>query len=253
MKIRRFSYYLLWIYALLTAFTILLALLNIHIPTFVTPILTLLAFLYALLHGSQRFGWKRALLLLGLTFGISLFFESVGVATGLIYGKYHYTDLLGVKFLGLVPWLIPVAWFMMSYPSYIIASRLVPAVWKIWQQRLSVAALGAVIMTAWDLALDPMMVGGGYWVWEVPGVYFGIPLQNYWGWWLTIFIIFFMFTWISNTYPLSQKPAGDDYDHGAIASYAISGLGSICFVWISGSGGPALAGLFAMLPWVVMG
>ena len=59
--------------------------------------------------------------------------------------------------------------------------------------RLSVAAVGAVIMTAWDLAMDPMMVAGEHWVWDVPGAYFGIPLQNYWGWWLTIFVTFILF------------------------------------------------------------
>jgi uncharacterized membrane protein len=38
---------------------------------------------------------------------------------------YHYTDQLGYKFLGLVPLLIPIAWFMLSYPSFIITSRLI--------------------------------------------------------------------------------------------------------------------------------
>ena len=49
------------------------------------------------------------------------------MATGWVYGPYHYTDQLGPKFLGLVPYLIPVAWFMMSYPSFVIADRLVPS------------------------------------------------------------------------------------------------------------------------------
>jgi uncharacterized membrane protein len=39
---------------------------------------------------------------------------------------YHYTDKLGYKFLELVPLIIPVAWFMLSYPSFIIANRLIP-------------------------------------------------------------------------------------------------------------------------------
>ena len=69
----------------------------------------------------------RALRLLALVFVVSLLFESVGVATGWVYGPYHYTDKLGPKFLGLVPYLIPVAWFMMSYPSFVIADRLVPS------------------------------------------------------------------------------------------------------------------------------
>ena len=81
---------------------------------------------------------------------------------------------------------------MMSYPSFIIASSVVPAEEPVGLAA-SVAALGAVMMTAWDLAMDPMMVAGEHWVWEEPGAYFGIPLQNYWGWWLTIFVAFLLF------------------------------------------------------------
>ena len=48
-------------------------------------------------------------------------------------------------------------------------------------------------MTAWDLSLDPLMVASGHWVWDVKGVYFGVPLQNFWGWWLTAFIVFIIY------------------------------------------------------------
>ena len=84
---RRIIIILLIVYILLTMYV---ALGGPH-PGFFTEVLTLLAFSFALLHGSQRMGWGRTLLLLGLTFGVSLLFESVGVATGLVYGPYHYT------------------------------------------------------------------------------------------------------------------------------------------------------------------
>jgi uncharacterized membrane protein len=63
-------------------------------------------------------------------------------------GPFFYTSSLGPKFLGLVPYLIPVAWFMMSYPSFVIADRLIPADWKRWQRVLSAAAVGGLVMTA---------------------------------------------------------------------------------------------------------
>ena len=252
MFIRNLTKQLLIIYALLTFYTLLSPFLGLPYHPFFTPLLTLLAFCFALLHGSQSLGWKPTLLLLVLTFAISLLFESVGVATGWVYGPYHYTDKLGAKFLGLVPLLIPVAWFMMTYPSYVIARRLVPAIKKGWVWRLSVAALGAVIMTAWDLAMDPMMVAGGHWVWEQPGAYFGIPLQNYWGWWLTTFITFFLFLSIGRIFP-ERSTSNDQYTRLAIWSYAITGLSSLLADFEFGLGGPALVGLFAMLPWVLMG
>ena len=206
MILRKLSSILLWIYALVVAYVVLSFFFGVQYRPFLTPMSTLIAFIFAIDHSSTRLGWQKALLLLGLTFAVSLFFESVGVATGLIYGPYHYTDKLGYKFLGLVPLLIPIAWFMMSYPSFIIASRLIPGGKNIWAWRLSVAAVGAVIMTAWDLAMDPMMVAGEHWVWEVEGAYFGIPLQNYWGWWLTIFVTFILFLSLGTAH---AREAGD--------------------------------------------
>jgi putative membrane protein len=45
--------------------------------------------------------------------------------------------------------------------------------------------LGSAALTAWDLFLDPQMVGEGYWKWARRGVYRGIPLTNYLGWFVT--------------------------------------------------------------------
>ncbi|MDG2233112.1 MAG: carotenoid biosynthesis protein, partial [Ilumatobacter sp.] len=45
--------------------------------------------------------------------------------------------------------------------------------------------LGSAAMTAWDLFLDPQMVGEGYWAWARRGLYRGIPLSNFGGWFLT--------------------------------------------------------------------
>ena len=244
---------LLVLYTALTFYTVLSFFVGISFQPIFTPLLSVLAFGFAVVHGSLRLGWRRALLLLGLTFAVSLLFESLGVATGLVYGPYHYTDKLGPKFLGLVPYLIPVAWFMMTYPSYIIASRLLPAQKNVWRWRLGVAALGALIMTAWDLAMDPMMVAGEHWTWEVQGAYFGVPLQNYFGWWLTVFVTFLLFLWIGRLSPQREAQSNLAFDRLAVLSYAVTGLSSVIVDLQVGLGGPGLVGIFAMLPWVLMG
>jgi uncharacterized membrane protein len=74
---------------------------------------TLVFFGFALLHAGAFLGWRNALVFWGISFGVSLAFETVGVLTGAIYGDYHYSDMLGPKIFGLVPALIPLAWFMM--------------------------------------------------------------------------------------------------------------------------------------------
>src|SRR5512137_2300126 len=108
MFLRRLTTIVLIIYALLTAYTLVSLFEGVPYHPVFTPLLTLLAFIFAILHSYRTLGWRYALLLLVLTFGVSLLFECVGVATGWIYGPYHYTDKLGSKFLGLVPLLIPV-------------------------------------------------------------------------------------------------------------------------------------------------
>ena len=245
----KLTFYLLWVYALLSAYVVLSAFFGVRYQPFFTPLLTLVAFVFALLHGSQRLGWGGSFLFLALTFLVSLVFESVGVATGLVYGLYHYTNKLGPLFLDLVPYLIPLAWFMMIYPSVLIAAWVVPAQQELWRWRLGTAALAALVMCAWDLVMDPMMVNGGHWVWEVQGAYFGIPLQNYWGWWLTTFTIFALFLWLGRIEPSLVNSAQGNFDRLAIWLYAVTGLGNIAVTLQSGLGGPALVGLFAMSPW----
>ncbi|MCU0486881.1 MAG: carotenoid biosynthesis protein [Anaerolineales bacterium] len=253
MKTRTWSITLLCVYGALVAYTTVSALLGIRYSPIFTPMLSLLALSFALLHGSLRLGWPKILLLLALTFVVSLLFESVGVATGWVYGPYHYTAKLGPMFLGLVPYLVPVAWFMMTYPSYIIASRLAPAFKNIWAWRLWLAAVGALVMTSWDLAMDPVMSAGEHWIWEVEGAYFGIPLQNYWGWWLTVFVTFILFLIIGKvTAPQPRSYEFNRYDRLAILSYTFTTLSSIAIALRFGLGGPGMVGLFAMLPWILL-
>lgn len=254
MTARRFLIWLLALYALnILYIETSLALDAIPSPVFFA-FSTLMPFTIAILHAGQRLGWKRMLTLLALTFGVSLLFESLGVATGWVYGPYHYTDSpqLGPKFLGLVPLLIPLGWFLMSYPSFVIADRLVPADWPRLKRALGMAALTGLVMTAWDVVMDPVRVSVGQWIWEVGGAYFGVPLQNYWGWWLTTFVTLTLFL-LPFRGAGSRPEVNPALDRLAVIAYALTGLGEISGALVLGQGGPALAGFFAMSPWVIMG
>ncbi len=110
---------------------------------------------------------------------LSYLAELLGSQTGIPFGKYHYTDLLQPQLAG-VPLLIPLAWLMMLPPAWAIAQLIVPRS----QPRAPIytVLISALAFTAWDLFLDPQMVRMGFWVWQQPGLYFGIPLANYLGW-----------------------------------------------------------------------
>ncbi len=220
-------------------------------PVILFPMATFLPFAFSLLHAGKRLGWRGMGLMLGVSFLVSLIFESVGVATGWIYGPYHYTDLLGPKILGLVPLFVPLGWFLMSYPAFIMADWIAPTSWSRGKRLLAVAALAALAMTAWDLVMDPARVQTGMWVWEVEGAYFGVPLQNFVGWWATTFIALALFMRFTRYTPPPTRSAS--FDRLAVMSYGLIALAEVVSALVLGLEGPALAGSFATLPWFLWG
>ena len=138
---------------------------------------------------------------------VSWIYEEIGVETGLIYGAYHYTDVLGAK-LGHVPILIPLAWFMMIYPSYVIANHITSnKKYSTISQLVLVSLLSAGIMTAWDFVVDPFLSGPTQkaWVWENGGLYFGVPLQNFAGWMATTFTVYLLYRLFECRFQLYSK------------------------------------------------
>lgn len=162
----------------------------------ITILTVALAAGFSLAHAIETRGVLTGLLLAGSAVTITMLSEAIGVVTGLPFGHYVYTGQLGPKAFGLVPFIIPVAWFMVLYPAHetvrFLFARLAPPAWRNsrWKAALTQCALAAIAMTAWDLSLDPRMVSAGYWVWRDGGAYFGIPLSNFAGWLLTSFVIF---------------------------------------------------------------
>jgi uncharacterized membrane protein len=153
---------------------------------------TLVFVIFALLHCTAVEGLRRTAVFFATSAIVSYLMEEIGVRTGLIYGAYHYSDLLGVK-LGHVPLLIPLAWFMMIYPSWMVAKALLSGVnIRSFSGVTALATVAAVVMTAWDVVMDPGMAAGGNWVWEHGGVYFGVPRRNYLGWLLTTFLVYWI-------------------------------------------------------------
>jgi putative membrane protein len=111
---------------------------------------------------------------------ISLGSELLGTTAGVPFGPYHYTDGLGIKWLAHVPVLIPASWFMMALPSFALATRWITThrVWRL--------AIAAGLLVSWDLALDPAMSRlMPYWIWGSDGPYYGMPLLNLGGWYVT--------------------------------------------------------------------
>lgn len=128
----------------------------------------------------RRWGGRRAGTAAAATAVSTTLVERVGTATGIPFGRYGYTSALKPQ-VAHVPAIVPLAWFALGLPARetahaALGEHSTPA------RRI---ALGSAALTAWDLFLDPQMVGEGYWVWAKRGTYRGIPLSNYVGWFVT--------------------------------------------------------------------
>jgi len=132
----------------------------------------------SVVHAALSRGARSAAAVLVLVLVTAVAVEALGLATGFPYGEYSYSDSLGPTLLG-VPFLVPLAWLMMAWPSWLLADRLV-------RRRPARITVAAAIFAGWDVVLDPQMVQAGYWTWAhptpgLPGID-TVPLTNLAGW-----------------------------------------------------------------------
>ncbi|WP_337172501.1 carotenoid biosynthesis protein [Gemmatimonas aurantiaca] len=160
-----------------------------------TVVLGAIAGLAFLMHA---IGKRLALITFVVAFVLALSSELAGTATGFPFGAYGYTDQLGYKIGGLVPFNIPTSWFYMLVASLAICGRTLAArddnASKWWW-----SLVASLVLTAWDVSMDPAMVKTRHWLWlggdlsDAPALlrligtpfFFGMPLTNWLGWILT--------------------------------------------------------------------
>lgn len=129
----------------------------------------------------KSLGKKRGLLLLAALGLYALTIESLAIHTGFPYGNFTYTDVLGNKIFGLTPWTVAFAYPPILLLTYWYARQRHTDDFKIWFS----AAFGAMLI---DLVLDPAAVRLGFWYWDKPGFFYGVPLVNFLGWLLSGFL-----------------------------------------------------------------
>lgn len=153
------------------------------------------------IHAYVAFGRSFVIKFLTIALLATLVIEVLGVATGFPFGTYEYDpQRLGISVLG-VPLLIPFAWFMMLYPAWLVSRDL-------FKSRYLAIPTGALLMSTWDLYLDPQMVNEGYWVWFVDGIATkDIPLTNFFGWFLSTAVIFTLLAFALNPNPSEVSKA----------------------------------------------
>ncbi len=151
--------------------------------------------LFALLHGARAYRWRGILLFSALSFVVGNVFENLSILTGFPFGHYYFTSVMGQK-LFLVPVTLGLAYLGIGYLAFTIGRLLVcgptgPVTgWRL----VLVPLVAAFAMVAWDVAMEPVWSTIlRCWVWRDGGAYFGAPLSNFFGWYLTVYIFYQLF------------------------------------------------------------
>ena len=139
------------------------------------------------LYTRRVYGWKALLSFLLPAIAISLSSELSGTSTGFPFGDYSYLNGLGYKIAGLVPFTIPLSWFYLGISSYLLARGGLMAIRAAWWRQVAAIAVGALLLMSWDFVLDPAMsqTAMPFWYWHQPGAFFGMPYENFAGWFCT--------------------------------------------------------------------
>jgi len=112
----------------------------------------------------------RAIVALGI---FALTIESIGIHTGFPYSHFHYINDFGYRLFETTPWTVAIAWSPLVISSYLLSRCRNP---------IHSYILFILILVGADLVLDPGAVARGMWIYENPGLWYGIPAQNFLGW-----------------------------------------------------------------------
>ena len=212
----------------------------------------ILGLLAAIVFAAPRFGTQTSVVLFLVAAVIALTSELLGTNTGLPFGPYRYTEMLGYRVGGDVPYVIPLSWSYMLFCCLAMCARIVRTdrPWR-W------AIVAAFMLTAWDVPLEVHMtnVTPAHWVWNLsasptwlPGwltraVFYGMPLMNWVGWLLTATIISRVMLAIVPAKRWRSFVAASAFP---LVLYAANGIMPIATVARHGLLWATAAGLFAM-------
>lgn len=211
-------------------------------PDPVGQTLAMFSVVSALAHARLAYGWKSALAFFAISFGVSLTIENLGVTTGFPFGRYHFTVAEGLPHVGEIPLVVGILWFSMGYLAWQIASILLDDADLSIDSTVNLFALpvvAAFVMAQWDITMDRGgSTLGGAWVWRDGGGDFGVPLTNYFGWFLTSWLYFQVFAfYLSRQDAATRAPAASPTLRlVAVLFYLCAGLTHLV-PWMMGASG----------------
>ena len=167
------SIFTIWLFVVSAIIGIALGFENWFIPK--TPLNLLIGL--GLLLMNLDFRSTKAKWAFVIAFVVGMAVEILGVATGKIFGVYHYGDNMGIKLLG-VPYMIGLYWAVLVSATSMMVRR-----W--FSHSIIVPLVGATAMVVLDIFMEMMAGRFDFW-------HFGdgiVPLQNYVTWFIVAFVL----------------------------------------------------------------
>jgi uncharacterized membrane protein len=185
--------------------------------------------LFALLHGAMLYTTRGILIFFAICLLVGNIFENLGVRTGFPFGGYFFTDVMGPKFFA-VPVLLGLAYLGMAYLSWTLARLILGGMRNplTGPRVVTVPLVAAFIMVAWDLSMDPVWSTIVHaWIWRNGGKYFGVPISNFLGWYLTVYLIFQLFALYMRGRATNVDRLPSNYWQLAVLVYGIAAAGNL--------------------------
>jgi uncharacterized membrane protein len=184
---------------------------------------------FALAHGRIVYRLKGILLFAITCLSVSGASEALSLRTGFPFGHYHFTDVMGPKVWNL-PVLLVLAYLGIGYCSWVLAV-LILGVWEkpiCGFQTVTIPAFAGFIMLAWDWSMEPdWSTVDQAWIWRDGGMYFGVPISNFFGWYLTALVFFQVFALYCRNRSFTSNSIPIRHWRMPILMYAICAIGNI--------------------------
>ena len=183
---------------------------------------------FALIHGALIYRIRGILIFFAICFIVGNIFENLGVRTGFPFGRYYFTDLMGPK-VSVVPIMLGLAYLGMAYLSWMLARLILGNTKSLGRFRIvTLPVVVSFIMVAWDLSMDPVWSTILHaWIWVKGGAYFGVPVSNFVGWFLTVYVVYQLFALYLGRRSAAVNRLPARYWRMAVIFYGVSAAGNI--------------------------
>lgn len=148
---------------------------------------------FVLLHTLTLYKPAGAIAYFAIAVIVSFGFEASSVATGFPFGSYVH-HLEGPRALG-VPFTVVVGWVVLAWLAWILARVIVGEYRNRRVTMVVTPVVATLIVGGYDLVIDPIAAyARGLYSYGSPSGALGVPLSNYFGWVLTGWVLFQVFS-----------------------------------------------------------